>query len=268
MKFLVRQTGAATLLLFSTATAFTPTPVSCPRSLSRIIATASTTSVSSSSSSSSSSTEEETEAEALLRKARELRSSAEQEEARVHGDLTQKRATRDQQTDALIDELFPPGDGTTTQKQKDLVDRLRAKKLGMATLERILLRIDERQVMAQGFEHVESSQEGTFRRVADKEDPAELERLNGLTDQLIAGVAVLDEEFRQQKQEKGQAHVAHAEREHWGGGKCAEELRARLNEVQRERSEQYQKRMEELREAQRRKDGSKFDGYNDMGTLN
>ena len=249
------------LLLLPAAAAFSVAPLGSSRVLSRCHNEARrTTSLHVSSST------EESEAERLMRKARELRASAAQSEAQVHGDLTQKKTARDQQTDALIDELLPAG--ATTTDTKAVVDRLRSKKLGMATLERILLRIDERQVMAQGWDHVECNPEGQFHRVADKEDPVELERLEGLTEQLIQAVAVLDQEFREQKKVKGQAYVAHSEVEHWGGGKCAEHLQARINEVRRERSEQYQKRMEELREAQRRKDDHKFDGYNDMGTLN
>jgi len=217
---------------------------------------------------SSSSSTEETEAERLLRKARELRASATQEEAQIHGTLTQKKTNRDQQSDALIDELFPKG---ATPDETELVNALRSKKLGMTTLERIMLRIDERQAMAQGWDHVECNHDdGQFRRVFrdNKKDPAELERLEGLTSRLIQAVAVLDEEFREEKKRRGQSYVSHAEEEHFGGGKCAEHLQARFNEVQRERSEQFQKRMEELREAQRRKDDHKFDGYNDLGSLN
>eukprot|EP00977_Amphora_coffeiformis_P019868 scaffold7551_cov168-Amphora_coffeaeformis.AAC.5 len=99
---------------------------------------------------SSSSSTEETEAERLLRKARELRAAATQEEAQVHGNLTQKKAGRDQQSDAMIDELFPKG---ASPDETTLVNRLRSKKPGMATLERIILRIDERQAMAQGWDH-------------------------------------------------------------------------------------------------------------------
>jgi len=211
--------------------------------------------------------EEETEAERLLRKARELRAAAEQDEQKVHGELTQKKAKKNAQTDAFIDELF--FDDTTSSS---LVDRLRAKRLGMRTLESIIDRLDERLVTAQGMDHVEFKMVGDkaeFQRT-QKKDEAELARLEGKIDELIQAQAVLDQEFLTKKQAKGENFVAHAEEEHWGGGKCAVQLQDRIKQRQRQRSEQFQKRMEEFREAQRRKDDDdhKFKGYTDLGTLN
>lgn len=213
---------------------------------------------------------EETEAERLLRKARELRAEAERAEHEVHGDLVQKKATKDAQTDELIDQLFFKSDGGP------LVDRLRSKRLGMGTYECIVDRLDEREVIAEGHDHVQvkmaddDSGKTEFHRRVSKKDEAELERLNGLIDQLIEAVAVLDQEFITAKKAKGQSYVAHAEEEHWGGGKCSEQLSNRIKEIRRERSEQFQKRMEEFREAQRPKDDDdhKFKGYTDLGTLN
>jgi hypothetical protein len=213
----------------------------------------------------SSSVAGETEAERLLRRARELRAEAEQAEQQVHDDLVKKKARQDAQTDDLIDQLFftPPSSG--------LVDRLRSKRVGMGTLEAIVDRLDEREVIAKGGEHVEFKMVGDkteFHRVA-KKDEKELERIQGLIDQLIQAAAALDKEFLAKKKAKGESYVAHAE-EHWGGGKCAERLENRIGEIRRERSEQFQKRMEEFREAQRRKDDRdhKFKGYTDLGNLN
>jgi vacuolar-type H+-ATPase subunit I/STV1 len=162
-----------------------------------------------------------------------------------------------------------------------LVDRIRQKRPGMATLEAIVDRLDEREVAAKGLDHVEFKLVGgdtaetsnvEFERVhqPNQQDQAELERLEGRIDQLLEAVAVLDEEFRATKQSKGESYVAHAEAEHWGGGKCAHHLTSRVREIRRERSDQFQKRMEEFREAQRRKDDDdhKFKGYTDLGTLN
>ena len=209
----------------------------------------------------------ETEAERLLRKARELRAAAEQDEQKVHDSLTKKKTDRAAQTDKLIDELFFSGGS--------LVDRLRTKRPGINTLEAIVDRLDEKEVIAQGLDHVEFKMVGDkteFYRVNKKshKDEAELKRLEGLIDQLIQAAAVLDEEFMAEKKAKGQAYVAHAEEEHWGGGKCAKRLESRIREIRRERSEQFQKRMEEFREAQRRKDDDdhKFKGYTDLGNLN
>jgi hypothetical protein len=209
---------------------------------------------------------EETEAERLLRRAARLRAEAEQAEKQVRGDLVKKKSDKDALTDRLIGQLFF-ADGSSS-----LVDRLRTKRPGMATLEDIVERLDEREVIAQGGDHVEFRQVGDkteFYRTASK-DEKELERLEGLIDQLIEAVSVLDREFLEQKQATGAKSVHHAEEEHWGGGKCAERLRDRISQIRRERSEQFQKRMEEFREAQRRKDDPdhKFKGYTDLGTLN
>ena len=221
---------------------------------------------------SSQSSSSETEAERLLRKARELRAAAEQAEQQVHGNLTQKKAQRDAQTDALIAQILLDDDDNDNDI-RGTVDRLRNKKCSMATLERILLRLDERHVRAQGWEHVQGKvgtdgQTVEFVRVADAADPRQVQRLQGKVEQLLAAVAVLDDEFRAQKQAKGQSYVAHAEEAHWGGGKAAEYLQGRIKEIRRERSEHFQARQKELQEAQRRKEDHKFDGYNDMGTLN
>lgn len=215
----------------------------------------------------------ETEAERLLRKARELRAAAEQDEQKVHDSLTKKKADRDAQTDRLIEELFFPSGQRTSADS--VVDRLRTKRPGLNTLEAVVDRLDEREVIAQGLDHVQFKMVGDktkFHRVNKKsnKDEAELKRLEGLIDQLIQAAAVLDEEFMAGKKAKGQVYVAHAEEEHWGGGKCAKRLESRIREIRRARSDQFQKRMEEFREAQRRKDDDdhKFKGYTDLGNLN
>lgn len=193
----------------------------------------------------------ESEAERLLRKARELRAAAEQAQHEVKGELTQKKKSKDAQLDMIIDGLFFPSERDTS-----LVDRLRGKRCCMDTLENIIVRIDERETAAKGLD------------VKDTDAVKEAERLEGLVDQLLEACSVLDEEFRSQKNSKGEAFVAHAEEEHWGGGKSAERLEARIKEIRRERSEQFQKRQAEFREAQRIKDDDdhKFQGYNDLST--
>lgn len=214
--------------------------------------------------------EVETEAERLIRKARALRTAAEQAEHQVHGDFAKKKQAKDAQTDRQIEELF----FATLPQGSSFVDRLRDKRLGMDTLEDIVERLDEREVIAQGLDHVEFKMVGDDKteahRVIVSRDEKEVERLDGLIDQLIEGVAVLDEEFLARKKARGEAYMAHAEEEHWGGGKGAERLENRIAEIRRERSEQFQKRSEEFREAQRCKDDPdhKFKGYTDLGNLN
>lgn len=210
----------------------------------------------------------ESEAERLLRKARELRAQAEQAENKVHGDLVHKKQERESQTDALIDRLFFSSSSNT------LVDRLREKRLGISTLENVLIRLDEREVIARGGDHVVqiNTEDGKtkFRKVTKEKNEAELKRLEGLVDELIDAVGVLDKEFLAMKKDKGEAFVAHSEEEHWGGGKCSEILSQRIAVIRRERSEMFQKRMEEFKEAQRLKDDEdhKFKGYTDLGPLN
>jgi hypothetical protein len=194
----------------------------------------------------------ESEAERLFRLAKEMRAKAEEADHNLHIDLAEKKAEKDAHTDALIEEIIfgGPEDG--------LVDRLRSKKLCMDTLEQIVDRLEEREVNAEGQEYVEakiSNDRAVFERVAQR-DEEELERIQGRVDDLIAACKVLDQEFKEQKENKGEAYVTHTEEVHWGGGKVAERLESRYHEIRREREEQFQKRMEEFREAQRVKKDS------------
>jgi hypothetical protein len=181
-----------------------------------------------------------------LRKAKELRAQAETAEHQVHFESAQKKAHKDAQTDQLIVQLFAAD---------SLLDGLRAKRLSMDTMEKIVDRLDEREVLALGQDHVEAKIQGDradYERVATQErDEAELERLEGMIDDLIAVVQILDEEFMEAKQKKNEPYVTHTEEQHWGGGKLAQRLENRIHEIRREREDQFQKRMEEFREAQR-----------------
>lgn len=194
----------------------------------------------------------ESEAERLLRKARELREMAAQAEHQIHVDLAEKKAKKDAKTDAIIEHLF-------FQEDKNLVAYLHEKQLSIDTLEHIIDRLDEREVIAEGNEHVELVQgnDGNieFHRV-QKKDEQELQRLEGAIEALIEAVATLDEEFRNEKDKKGELYVSHTEDQHWGAGKRAERLKNRAHEIRREREEQFQKRLEEFYEAQRIKDSS------------
>lgn len=222
-----------------------------------------------SSSSASASSQQETEAERLLRKARELRAAAEQAEQQVHGDLHRKKIQQDAQTDAWISQVLEADDSVAAT-----ADRLRARRFSMATLERILLRLEERQVRAQGWEHVQGTVRTDtghteFQRVAAQPpDPIEMQRWNDKVEQFIAAVTVLDDEFVAKKQAAGQKYVAATQVEHWGGGKAAAALQARMQEIRRERSEHFQARQKELQDAQRRNKDHQFEGYTDLGSLN
>ena len=83
----------------------------------------------------------------------------------------------------------------------------------------------------------------------------ELVKVHGKIEELIEGVAVLDEEFRQEKRTKGEIYVAHTEEQHWGSDRRAERLTNRAHEIRREREEQFQKRLEAFNEAQKIKKG-------------
>lgn len=191
---------------------------------------------------------EQSEAERLLQRARELRQSALDAEHQVHVSLAEKKAQEDEKTDNLIDLLFFSNDGST------LVDRLHEKNLSIETLERLVDRLDEREVIAEGKEHVrlvyDKNGKATFERVCQK-DETELEKVKGKIDELIEAVAVLDDEIRRKKNAQGDNRFTHTEVQHWGSDKRAERLNNRAHEIRREREEQFQKRLAEFYEAQR-----------------
>lgn len=192
---------------------------------------------------------EPSEAERLMQRARELRESAVQDEHQVHVALCEKKVREDAKTDQLIHNLFFEKDSSTT-----LVDRLHKSNLSIGTLERIVDRLDEREVIAEGKEHVRLVQKdgkSSFERVSIQDDE-ELARVQGKIEELIQGVAVLDEEFRRKKNTTGDAYVTtHTDDQHWGSDKRADRLTNRAHEIRRGREEQFQKRLEEFYEAQR-----------------
>ena len=190
-----------------------------------------------------------------MKKARELRAQAEQQELQVHVELAEKKAAADAHFDGLIDFLF---------SGHDVVEQLRKKKLSMDTLEKIIDRLDERHVAAMGEEHVEAirlHREGDpigvevveFSRVTSPRDDNEVVYIGALIDCLLEAVSVLDGDLAKKKGGVSNLwkSVTHVESSHWGGGHGAEDLRRRLQEKRRERDEQFLERQEELYEAQR-----------------
>lgn len=187
----------------------------------------------------------------LLQKARELRAQALLDEHQVHVALADKQAAENVKIDQLIDYLF------FDQTGGPLVDRLHKKRLSIDTLEKIVDRLDEREVVAEGKEHVHlviKDGVASFERASVRNEQ-ELMKIQGKIEELIEGVSVLDEEFRQEKSTKGEAYVAHTEDQHWGSDRRAERLTNRAHEIRREREEQFQKRLEEFYEAQKIKKG-------------
>jgi hypothetical protein len=151
----------------------------------------------------------------------------------------------------LIDYLFFDKTGGS------LVDRLHQKKLSIDTLESIVDRLDQREVVAEGNEHVQLVlHDGvvTYERSSCRNEDERV-KIHGKIEELIEGVSVLDEEFRQEKSTKGEIYVAHTEDQHWGSDRRAERLTNRAHEIRREREDQFQKRLEEFNEAQRIKKG-------------
>lgn len=191
------------------------------------------------------------EAERLLQMAKRLREQAAKAEQDVHDRLITKKVEQDSQIDRLIQDLFV--DSTS------LVDQLRCKQLCIDTLENIVDRLDERQVVAEGKEYVVEATSHHqhhddsiyFERVSSQRNEFEIQKLQNQIDDLIAAVQVLDDEFLKTKADKGETYVTHTEEQHWGGGKCAQRLTNRIHELQRERQEHFLKREEDLRNAQR-----------------
>ncbi len=200
--------------------------------------------------------------ERLLRKARELREQASQQEQQIHQELSEKKSIQQSKLDNLVSHyLCGSEEDTVCSTQAEVVKRMHKKPISMGTLEQMVDRLDDRQLMALGHEHVSENLD----RVKHKRDDKEVQKLENLINLLLGAVEVLDAEFRQEHLQKrtvgGVAGnspagsllyaVSHAEAEHWGGGEAAKHLRQRLQEKRREREEQFQKRQEEFYEAQR-----------------
>lgn len=197
--------------------------------------------------SSSTQLEAGTDVEALLAKVRALREAAASAEGELQSDLLQKKKTKDDATDLIIEQLFPSAgdDGTAL-----LCDRLREKRLASSMLVQIVERIHEREVAARGLEHVEHSvkqNKVTFERVA-KEDEAELAKVQGLVSRLIGAAEVLDKEFFEAKSQ-GNEKITNADLMHWGGGDMAGIIKQKAKELGREQSEQFQKRQQSFFDA-------------------
>mmetsp|Transcript_53145 Transcript_53145/g.64017 ORF Transcript_53145/g.64017 Transcript_53145/m.64017 type:complete len:247 (+) Transcript_53145:52-792(+) len=197
-----------------------------------------------------STTDSKSEAEALLRKARELRAEAEAAETELHTNLVQKKASEDAETDRIIEELFPFPD----QDENDaaiMANRLKQKRVSTPTLIKVVERLHEREVIAKGVEHVEPSVHHNhvkFERVVTP-NTEELSRVVGLVDKLIAGATILDEDFAKEQNAKGGEVVKHADANHWTPGDLSKILKERVHYLEREHDEQFQHRLEEYYDA-------------------
>jgi hypothetical protein len=205
--------------------------------------------------------------ERLLRKARELREQASQQEQAIHQQLSQKKSQQIEHYDKLIDFYLPPNSSSSSSSLPRFdvsvtVDRLHQKPVSMETLEHLVDRLDDRHAMASGKEHVGID----FQRTKLQRNEREMQTLDTMLETLLNAVQVLDDEFQKAHMDKKKTvagvagetttgsmlySVSSAEAAHWGGGQAAKYLRQRLQEKRREREEQFLKRQEEFYEAQR-----------------
>mmetsp|Transcript_44589 Transcript_44589/g.108092 ORF Transcript_44589/g.108092 Transcript_44589/m.108092 type:complete len:400 (+) Transcript_44589:888-2087(+) len=264
----------------------------------RVVSSSSSSSAGGSSSTSSShtgTTEEESEVERLLRKARELRAQATHDEQQIHSLLVNKKQEHEKHIDGVIDYLFDGIDvdssssstRSSSKKKKDrdddktdgddspvdvdvvdpvvsraVADRLKTKKVSKDTLEKIVGRLDDKLMIAEGKEHVccaaaATSQPSVFERVTKPRDSKLMAVVEHQIECLLGAVQLLDDEFRRGhastatgSDEFGLYSTTATEHTHWGAGHLYDGLAAIVKEKQRERHDQFLKRQQEFIDAQ------------------
>ena len=203
----------------------------------------------------------ESEAEALLRKARELKAAAAEAEKQVHDNLLSKKAQRDAETDKVIDHFFPHDGADGDMDLTGLVQRIKSKRPSSDLLLRVVDRLHERECAAQGLAHVEPSvhhDHTDFHVIKSEVNEEELKRVGGLIDRLVDAAKVLDEEWYQEKQAKGDPYRNHNELVHWAAGDVAKTLSEKAKDLRREHDDRFKKRQAEFFEAARKKDKQKY----------
>jgi len=207
--------------------------------------------------------------EALLRKARELREQAEADEARLHTDLINKKKAEDDETDKIIDALFPTNLSRDNDNDDDdaglrvlerIAETIQTKKLSAACLKRVVQRLHEREISARGLSHVEPSLHHTrvkFEVVADVNQD-DLERVEGLIPLLIDAASVLDQRMLTDPTHADSKKHA-VDSTHWASGKLSKVLKEKANFLGREHDDQFKKRLQEYYEAAKRKEHVKHD---------
>jgi len=207
----------------------------------------------------------QSDAEALLRKARELRAQAEADESTLHTSLINKKKAQDDETDNLIQDLFPlslPRD----KGAKILSDTMEKKRLSVACLKRVVERLHKREVAARGLDHVEPSLKNTqvtFERVSDANEQ-ELKRVDGLIQMLIEAAAILDEKHLKEQELNPVRH--HVDDSHWASGKLSETLAEKAHFLGREHEDQFKDRLQEYYEAAKKKDSKHVAGRDESST--
>lgn len=188
--------------------------------------------------------------EELLAKARALRQEAEAEESSLHSTLLQNKSKRDQETDELIKDLF------SNRNVRQVASKIQERRLSSMMLERVVDRLNEREIAARGLDHVEHGHStGTFERVREKDDK-ELKMVEGLIQTLIQAAEVVDETVlkeRAEKEKRGE-HVRHTvDVTHWSSGALGKLLKEKAKFLGREHDEQWKKRMEDYYKATKKK---------------
>lgn len=188
--------------------------------------------------------------EELLAKAHALRQEAEAEESSLHSTLLQNKSKRDQETDEVIKDLF------SNRNVRQVASKIQERRLSSMMLERVVDRLNEREIAARGLDHVEHGHStGTFERVREKDDK-ELKMVEGLIQTLIQAAEVVDEivlKERAEKEKRGE-NVRHTvDFTHWSSGELGKHLREKAKFLGREHDEQWKKRMEDYYKAAKKK---------------
>lgn len=188
--------------------------------------------------------------EELLAKARALRQEAEAQESSLHSELMRNRSRKDAETDQLIQQLFADKD------VRNIARRMEEKKISVMMLERVVDRLNEREISARGLDHVEHGHStGTFQRVRET-DERELKAVEGLIQLLIQAADVLDTKVlkeRAEKEKKGEPAHHHVDSTHWSSGELGKHLKDKAKFLGREHEEQWKKRMEDYYKAAMKK---------------
>lgn len=207
------------------------------------------------------------DAEELLRKARALREQAEADEANLHATLISKKQQQDEDTDKIIQKLFPVNLDRANDPEgcnQKIASIIETERFSVSQLEKVVERLHEREIAAKGLDHVEPSLHHThvkFERVSAKVDQDEMKRIEGLIDMLIDAASILDEKTlkaEEKAQSEGKKHQVDAS--HWASGRLSSTLAEKAHFLGREYDEQFQNRLEQYYEAARKKENVKDKG--------
>jgi len=214
----------------------------------------------------------ESEAAKLLSYAKQIRAEAQAAEDQLHSSLIDKKSSHDKEMDAAIDKIFLPlsvserdndnKEGKELLLISDVAQRLREIHYSTDKLKEIVIRLHERGVSARGLKHVESRKSSGSQRVVfevvSSPNQMEFEKIQGLTDRLIAAAELLDKEFLEENTIRGEKVKLHqTERVTWTKGQLCSKLKEKANFLEREHSDQFKNRQKEYYDAAVKKDKPK-----------